>query len=114
MRKILVVPPAQRDAVESALGSLLGAGWGAGCLSPWPGPSSAATANTLPTPTAYYCDAHLDDDAAAKVAALVAEDTTRTAADALAVGERSPAEPRKTLRETMAAHAEKLADPKGK
>jgi hypothetical protein len=106
-RKIIIVPPEQRDTVETALGALLGPGWGRGCLSPWPQPTSAATANTPPKATAYLCDAHLGDEAAAKLAALVAEDAARTLEDARVVTEKQPDGPRKTLSESLAAHAAK-------
>lgn len=104
-RRILAVSPVGRDAVESLLGEMLGEGWGRGCLTGYPQPSTPAAAK--PTPTVYVVDAHLSDAEAAKVEMLADTDAALTLARATAVAEPPTAEPRKTLREVLTEHAAK-------
>lgn len=104
-RKILLVTPALRDTVEALLGEMLGEGWGPGCLTGYPQPSTPAQAR--PEATVYLCDAHLPEGAVAKIASVAAVDAALTLTDARAVNEKQPDGPRKTLAESLAAHAAK-------
>lgn len=88
------------------MGELLGEGWGPGCLTPYPQPARPDQA--APTPTTYVCDAHLDNEQIERIDWLVASDRSLTAVSALAVGERDPEGARKSLRQALAEHAEKI------
>lgn len=121
-RRIFAVPPERRDAVESALGDLLGEGWGRGCLTSYPQPTRPDQAR--PAATVYVCDAHLTDDEAAKVDALAADEASITLAKGKAVDERDavelkpgddaagvPADKRReSLARVLASHAAKPQD----
>lgn len=124
-RRIFAVPPSRRDAVEDALGALLGEGWGRGCLTPYPQPARPDQAR--PTATVYVCDVHLDDDQAAKLEGLAVGETSITLAKGKAVGERDAVElkpgdspdavpvdkRRESLARVLAAHAAKAEEIKG-
>jgi len=99
---VLVATPGDRASVETALGAVLGAGWGRGCLVPVYAVPPTLTAGGSSV-RGYACCASLTLEEAAKIAQVAAS----VSAGALTSGAVARKPTRTALADTLTAHEAK-------